>query len=325
MPKVGDVFTSRPDLQIAASKAAYARGFKLAVLGGQGRDLFVVGCKMSVKEGGLPAGHRCPWRLGVSMSGQGKHERWKVVRRADEHNHAPSTFAEMGAWRPPNKPRRTSGAKKRSKPKATTVVDDGSTDEDSDESEEESSDSEEEESIAQRKVKRRRVLSNAENAKDEEGMEGAPRSVSTSSSSAPSRRRASTSLSTPPLPKAPPPLRPPKPKLLVDRAFLPTLTIFLTSLSPSLSAHAPLLLDLGLDSVDSLVALLLLDEETFDRFFLPGREQSLGGARSMMDMPPLDRAKLKSALKKGRSAIVEVDEARKGEGASGQEAAMDIG
>lgn len=83
------------------------------------------------------------------------------------------------------------------------------------------------------------------------------------------------------------------------KAFLPSLTSFLIALSPSLGKFSPILLALGVDSVDAIAELLMLEEAELARLTRMDRRGESGGegSRSLMELPPLERAQLKSSLK----------------------------
>jgi hypothetical protein len=134
------------------------------------------------------------------------------------------------------------------------------------------------------------------------------RERSNSASSAPARKkhRGDSSLPTPRPSKNPPTtshrsLSASRP----DSAFLPSLTAFLTALSPSLAQFAPILLALGVDSLEAIVELHILEEAELERLAKLDRRSETGreGSRSLMELPPLERAKLKSSLKKAKAAI----------------------
>ncbi|GAA5860675.1 hypothetical protein JCM8547_005497 [Rhodosporidiobolus lusitaniae] len=70
----------------------------------------------------------------------------------------------------------------------------------------------------------------------------------------------------------------PYPSLPLNTAFLPTLTSFLTALHPSLSSLAPFLLAAGVDSFESLTALISFEPSTL-RVFLDEAAKGVGEGR----------------------------------------------
>ncbi|ORY79802.1 hypothetical protein BCR35DRAFT_325277 [Leucosporidium creatinivorum] len=299
LPQVGGIFSSRALLHTAASKAGYDRGFVVLVYKVLREGRFVLGCKYSVKSRSRAGAKPCPFRIMVKVTtGKDGEERWGITRVVHEHNHRAHSKQEMGAWKPPCKPRPDSGALKAKK---------RNRDAEDDEESDGSSGSE-----ARVKIKKKRQRSSSTSGKRRAGNDDSDSEDERPSSSSRSppphkKRRASSSLPTPRLSKTPPaPTRRPQP----DAPFLPSLTSFLIALAPSLGQFAPILLSLGVDSVEAVMGLILLDEGELERFVKMDRRGDQGregGVRSLTELPPMERAKLKSGLKKGR-AWVEVCE-----------------
>ncbi|ORY43581.1 hypothetical protein BCR35DRAFT_311198 [Leucosporidium creatinivorum] len=284
-PRVGDVFSSRKEFHTSASKAGYARGFFVVIY--QTFDTnskLIFSCGKSTKGGGFPLEHRCPFRIAVKVtSDKSGRERWDVQSVSKKHNHAGVPPKEMGPWRPPQKPRGSkkseSAEKGRSRRGEMGANDEGSSSED---------DGSEDDELPPPPSKRQR-------------------SSSTTSSAPPLKKhRAASSLLTPRPSKTPPTISSRYfSALKPDASFLPSLTSFLIALAPSLGQFAPILLSLGVDLVEAVVELTLLDEAELERFVKADRRGEAGGegTRSLMELPPMERAKLKSGLKKGRAWI----------------------